>query len=352
MPICTVIRTKRLELGLTQEQVAERLGVTAPAVNKWEKGTTYPDMALVAPLARLLRTDVNTLLCFQEMTEQEIGQFANEMGELVRRKGFPAAFEAVMEKLREYPACDQLTYSMAMFLEGALLMSGLAGEERAAFQRQIEALYERVSDSEEQQIRDGAAYLLSSRAIQQGDYQKAEALLDRLPERSSLNKCQLKASLLLQRGEPAEAAKLLERTLLNLTQELQITLLGLLSAVQKEGDSAAAEEIAAAYRGIIDQLGLWEYGRYVADLEVAVEKQDAAGAISVLETMLQALLSPWKMNEAPLFRHIAPKGQPVPFGTEALPGLLAELEHHPKYEFLQREPAFRRLLKRYQAKCK
>lgn len=41
MPMNTVIREKRKELGLTQEQVAEYLGVSAPAVNKWEKGVSH-----------------------------------------------------------------------------------------------------------------------------------------------------------------------------------------------------------------------------------------------------------------------------------------------------------------------
>ena len=38
MQMNDVIRRKRRELGLTQEQVAEYLGVSAPAVNKWESG--------------------------------------------------------------------------------------------------------------------------------------------------------------------------------------------------------------------------------------------------------------------------------------------------------------------------
>lgn len=38
MPLSTVIREKRKELGLTQEQIAERLGVSTPAVSKWESG--------------------------------------------------------------------------------------------------------------------------------------------------------------------------------------------------------------------------------------------------------------------------------------------------------------------------
>ena len=38
MQLGEVIRTYRKRRNLTQEEMARRLGVTAPAVNKWEKG--------------------------------------------------------------------------------------------------------------------------------------------------------------------------------------------------------------------------------------------------------------------------------------------------------------------------
>ena len=62
MKINEVIREKRKELFLTQEQIAERLGVSTPAVNKWEKGITYPDITLLPALARLLKIDLNLSL--------------------------------------------------------------------------------------------------------------------------------------------------------------------------------------------------------------------------------------------------------------------------------------------------
>lgn len=40
MNIGSVIRKYRKEAGLTQEEMADRLGVTAPAVNKWENGVS------------------------------------------------------------------------------------------------------------------------------------------------------------------------------------------------------------------------------------------------------------------------------------------------------------------------
>lgn len=41
MKIGEIIKTRRKELGLTQEQIAGFLGVTAPAVHKWEKGVSH-----------------------------------------------------------------------------------------------------------------------------------------------------------------------------------------------------------------------------------------------------------------------------------------------------------------------
>ena len=66
MKINEIIRERRLAKGLTQEQIANYLGVSTPAVNKWEKGTSYPDIVLLPTLARLLDTDLNTLLSFRD----------------------------------------------------------------------------------------------------------------------------------------------------------------------------------------------------------------------------------------------------------------------------------------------
>ena len=41
MVISQIIREKRKQLGLTQENVAEYLGVSTPAVSKWENGLSY-----------------------------------------------------------------------------------------------------------------------------------------------------------------------------------------------------------------------------------------------------------------------------------------------------------------------
>ena len=75
-----IIQERRKALGFTQEQVAEYLGVSTPAVNKWERGITCPDISLLAPLARLLKIDLNTLFSFnQSLTDEEIIRIQEEI---------------------------------------------------------------------------------------------------------------------------------------------------------------------------------------------------------------------------------------------------------------------------------
>ena len=89
MKLHDVIRTRRQTLGLTQEELARRLGVSAPAVNKWERSIHYPDITLLPSLARVLGVDLNTLLSFQEdMTEEEIGLFLNRIYETAGARGW------------------------------------------------------------------------------------------------------------------------------------------------------------------------------------------------------------------------------------------------------------------------
>ena len=52
----------RKDLGLTQEALAEKLGITFQAVSKWETGQTMPDTALLPTLARTLNVSIDKLL--------------------------------------------------------------------------------------------------------------------------------------------------------------------------------------------------------------------------------------------------------------------------------------------------
>ena len=56
------ILIKRKERGLTQSELADKLGVTDRSVSNWENGKCMPDISLFKPLCSVLGINVNDLL--------------------------------------------------------------------------------------------------------------------------------------------------------------------------------------------------------------------------------------------------------------------------------------------------
>lgn len=52
----------RREMGYTQKEVAEKLGVCAKTVSKWERGKGFPDVSLVSELSKIFRVDISKLI--------------------------------------------------------------------------------------------------------------------------------------------------------------------------------------------------------------------------------------------------------------------------------------------------
>ena len=56
------IAKRRKDLGMTQEDLAGKLGVSAQAVSKWENDVSGPDISLLAPLVKTLDMTTDELL--------------------------------------------------------------------------------------------------------------------------------------------------------------------------------------------------------------------------------------------------------------------------------------------------
>ena len=53
------IADKRKSLGLTQKQVAEKLGMSDKSVSKWERGICLPDVSVYITLCDMLGISIN-----------------------------------------------------------------------------------------------------------------------------------------------------------------------------------------------------------------------------------------------------------------------------------------------------
>ncbi len=66
------IATCRKKQNLTQEQLAEKLGITYKAVSKWECGRGLPDLSLLIPLSNVLDVSINEILSGEHISSENI----------------------------------------------------------------------------------------------------------------------------------------------------------------------------------------------------------------------------------------------------------------------------------------
>lgn len=350
MPLSTVIREKRKELGLTQEQIAERLGVSTPAVSKWESGVTYPDITLLSALARLLKADPNTLLCFQEEpSEQEISGFCREIAQILKEKGYSEGLEEscrfMKQKIREYPRCSSMIHTFALTLDGTLVMSTLTPAEKRPYEELALSWYHQVLESSDESLRIRSVFMLASKYILQGEYEKAQKMIDLMPEHNLPDKRLMQADLCLQKKENlAEAETLIQRKLLHTAMDLNGILFRLTKACITAGEMEKASRIAELAGRAADVLGLGEYFTCIAPLEIALAKQDVKESIRLIRALLNTCTHLWEPGSCPLYDRIISASGLQPSST-ILPPLLASLERSPEFEFLRTEEEFQALLK-------
>lgn len=198
------IREHRRAKGLTQEEVAAALGVSAPAVSKWEGDLTFPDITLLPPLARLLGTDLNGLLGFQEEPSREaLGAYLNQLAGLPLEEAFALA----RAQVGQYPNSGLLALNTAMSLEGLLAVQGGENEERQGW---LQTLYQRAAASQDGAVAQQAKAMLFSRCLKAGDYDQAEALLAGIPRQIPYQREQMEANLAQARQEWEKAGEHLE----------------------------------------------------------------------------------------------------------------------------------------------
>lgn len=66
------IAEKRKNLGLTQKQVAEQLGMSDKSVSKWERGICLPDVSVYMELCKILEISINEFLAGEDISEENM----------------------------------------------------------------------------------------------------------------------------------------------------------------------------------------------------------------------------------------------------------------------------------------
>ena len=342
MNISAVIKTHRKECGLTQEEMANRLGVTASAVNKWESGASLPDITMLAPIARLLGITVDALLSFREtLTEEELRSKMDTLWGMLNGGQFHEALAWAKHTAAEYPNCHSLLLWMAQALEAYFIV--MPSQSSPEAERFIGACFERVLACEEEALRIAAAEALFNRAVREEDYDLAERYLTYFslenPERK-----RKQALLYGKRGQLEDACRAYEELLFAQCQNVRMVLQNLYTLAMERGDREWARYIVEKHREAVRLYDMGAYAEWAAVLEHAMDTEDSELTLEAMERVFENIDTLNGFTASPLYRHMHFKAVEDSFENLLLCRLKQEFRADPRLDFLRDDPRLEALL--------
>lgn len=303
MSIGEVIRKYRKEIGLTQEGMADRLGVTTPAVNKWENANSTPDIELLAPIARLLHISLDTLMSFhEELTASEITEFIQELDRIFNSDGFEKAYQRAVEIIREYPNCNMLIWQVAVVLDARRLTGGCRDSDK--YDEQILDWYERVLDDGNEEIKRHAADSLFGFYLRKKEYKKAEEYLRYFSENDPMKKI-YQGRLYKEQGEMESAYKMFENVIFSEYQTLNFAFSFMTAMAIEEGDMPKAHYFAAKTGEMAKGFEMGKYHEYSSMLDVVCAEKNIAETYHVVEQLLKNVNSLLDFQKSKLYQHMS-----------------------------------------------
>lgn len=298
----TVLHARR-EKGITQEQLATAIGVSAAAVSKWETGQSYPDIALLPPLARYFGISVDALMAYAPaLTEDEAQARVSEAKKRFETDGWAAGLAACGALAREYPRDAMLRMSMA----GALMECLVFAPDEAAREEgrlcQIQWLREAM-DAAQGNPRLMAQYLLGVFSMNMKRLDEAEEALTPLVDLPDANR--LMPTLRMLQGRNEEAMELAQRNLFGGLNDVVQSLGTMVSLAIKMDDVERAEIYLAITEKIVELIGkggsLFDMSVAQNALILAKAKGDDDALLDATEAYMDAVLNPHHHAGGPCF---------------------------------------------------
>ena len=239
MSIGTNIGELRRAKGLTQQQLAERLGVSAQSVSKWENDVCAPDVGQFPLLAELFGVSIDRLYGFRLASGEEAEALVDQADECETLEENIAMLKAGLEK---FPNSPRLKVALAYSYLSAWRL-GMGGVEKEEAREKCMALCREVERScGDRALVDSALDLMSRVWRESGDFETALACLDRLSAEAYFMRLTGKADVLLRRGDHAALERYAGWEILQLWHA-QYALLSVLSgsfSAQGNGERALA----------------------------------------------------------------------------------------------------------------
>ena len=168
------IKAMRQQRGLTQESLAQDIGVSCQSVSRWEIGVCYPDIELLPALANFFGVTLDELMGMEELGSAQRKRDIFTVALNAERDGdWTGAARILREALADDPADDSLAAELAL----ALSHTGAQADRTEAIVLSERVLSRCMHDKLRSTVRANLCYLYKA----DGQQDRAEALGKTLP---------------------------------------------------------------------------------------------------------------------------------------------------------------------------
>lgn len=298
LQIGEVIYKLRKGKGITQEQLANFIGVSAAAVSKWESGTSYPDITLLPIIANFFNVTIDKLLNFKvELSEDEIDKICDECVKEFNTGGLEVFLEKTKDYLSKYPSSYTLKYKVAFLIFGCSWKAE-NDEQLTSIFNYIIGLYEDVvANCNDINLVEPSLLALGTLYSENDNNDKAIEALNKIHK----NECDpdtILANIYIKQNKLKEARNLLQSKLYKCIIDMALTCLSLTNAYVKGGEDFVIIEkyhnMAINCKKLASTegegaLSLWIEYFFLAQAYMKANKRSEA--INSLNAMLECLKS-------------------------------------------------------------
>ncbi|HDN2400427.1 TPA: helix-turn-helix transcriptional regulator [Clostridioides difficile] len=243
-----VIQCLRKERNLTQEQLAKFIGVSTPAVSKWESGNSYPDIELLPLLADFFNVSIDKLLNYKiDLSEEEVMKIYKELESGFARIEIDLSTEEPKEEFRQdlesvkklsnmyiekYPKSYLLKLRICSLYQMYSYKFGKS-ELNDRVKETTNILEDIVRNTDDIQIKETALIILSNAYCMLEDYEKAELYLNMIHKSIGDTSVNL-AMIYLKQNRLEEAEILLQNKLFSNVFNISMDCKGILNVYKNQ----------------------------------------------------------------------------------------------------------------------
>ena len=258
LSIGSTIQKLRQNKGISIDQFAHALGTTPDVVERWENNSSYPEITMLSPVARLLGTSLDALLMFEtEISPDDLTNIYKVCAEKFETGDYEDAILVCENYLESYPNSLFLKFRIGSLLQEYIQMAPSEEKANQVLDKSI-SLLETASVIDDLEVKQASLYVLSSLYTMREDYDKAIEVLNALPK-LNVNTDFMLSTIYSITGENERAKEIEQESLFNNINNSIISLASLWGTALKERNLDFASELATLQRKMITDYHLEGY---------------------------------------------------------------------------------------------